>query len=224
MSESVAAIVPMRHSSRRVVGKNYRPLGGRPLYRHIVEALLVADCVTEVVIDTDSELLWQDAASHFPSVRLLSRPPHLATEMVSMNEVLLNTVKHVEADIYLQTHSTNPLVRPSSIDAAIEAFRHGRPEHDSLFSVTPVRKRFWTGDGKPVNHNPEVLLRTQDLRPMMEENSCIYLFDREVLEMRRNRIGARPLLFPLDAEEAFDIDDELDFVVVEAIRAKRRTA
>lgn len=223
MSESVAAIVPMRHSSSRVVGKNYRPLAGRPLYHHIVESLIGANRVTEVVIDTDSELLWRDAEGEFPGVRLLERPPHLADEMVSMNDVLLNTVAHVEADIYLQTHSTNPLVRPSSIDAAIEAFRDARPEHDSLFSVTPVHKRFWTSDGKPVNHNPEVLLRTQDLRPIMEENSCIYIFERDTLEKRRNRIGARPLLFALDAEESFDIDEEIDFAVVEGIWALWRT-
>jgi len=222
VSQSVAAIVPMRHSSTRVVGKNYRPLGGRPLYRHIVESLVAARRVTEVVIDTDSELLWRDAQRHFPQVRLLERPSHLAEEMVSMNDVLLNTVKHVHADIYLQTHSTNPLLRPSSIDAAIDAFVAGRPEHDSLFTVTPVYKRFWTGAGKPVNHDPDMLLRTQDLPPIMEENSCLYLFEQEMLESRRNRIGARPLLFPLDPEEAFDIDEELDFAVVEGIVTSRR--
>lgn len=222
MSTRVAAIVPMRHSSSRVLGKNYRPLAGKPLYRHVVESLLAANRVTEVVIDTDSDLLWEDAASHFPGVRLLERPPHLADEMVSMNDVLLNTVKHVEADIYLQTHSTNPLLRPSSIDAAIDAFVEGRPEHDSLFTVTPVHKRFWTSDGKPVNHDPDRLLRTQDLPPIMEENSCLYIFEREVLEARRNRLGARPLLFPLDAEEAFDIDEELDLLVVGGIVSKRR--
>jgi len=221
VSESVAAIVPMRHSSSRVVGKNYRPLAGKPLYRHIVESLIAANRVTEVVIDTDSELLWRDAEKEFPGVRLLERPPHLADEMASMNDVLLNTVKQVEADIYLQTHSTNPLVRPTSIDAAIEAFSGGRPEHDSLFSVTPVHKRFWTGDGMPVNHDPDMLLRTQDLPPILEENSCLYLFEREMLERRRNRIGARPLLFGLDPEEAFDIDEELDFLVVEGIVATR---
>ncbi|MBA2725990.1 MAG: acylneuraminate cytidylyltransferase family protein [Actinobacteria bacterium] len=219
---SVAAIVPMRHSSSRVVGKNYRPLAGKPLYRHIVESLLAANGITEVVIDTDSELLWEDAARHFPDVRLLERPPHLADEMVSMNDVLLNTVKHVDADIYFQTHSTNPLVRPSSIDAAIDAFVEGRPEYDSLFTVTPVYKRFWTSAGKPVNHNPDRLLRTQDLPPIMEENSCMYIFEREILETRRNRLGARPLLFPLDAEEAFDIDEELDVLVVDGILSKRR--
>jgi len=222
VSESVAAIVPMRHSSRRVVGKNYRPLADKPLYRHIVESLLAANLVTEVVIDTDSELLWRDAQSEFPDVRLLERPSHLADEMVSMNDVLLNTVKQVEADVYLQTHSTNPLVLPASIDAAIAAFLDGRPEHDSLFTVTPVYKRFWTADGRPMNHDPDMLLRTQDLSPIMEENSCLYMFERPTLEERRNRLGARPLLFPLDPEEAFDIDEELDLAVVEGIMAGRR--
>lgn len=221
MSERVAAIVPMRHSSSRVVGKNYRPLAGKPLYRHIVESLLAASLVTEVVIDTDSELLWRDAESEFPEVRLLERPPHLADEMVSMNDVLLHTVTQVEADVYLQTHSTNPLVRPASIDAAITAFLEARPEYDSLFTVTPVHKRFWTGDGQPINHDPGMLLRTQDLPPIMEENSCMYLFERPTLESRHNRLGDRPRLFPLAPEEAFDIDEELDLVVVEGILARR---
>lgn len=222
MSPRVVAILPMRHSSTRVPGKNFRSLAGKPLYRHIVESLLAADRVTEVVIDTDSELLWRDAERHFPDVRLLRRPPHLAQEMVSMNEVLLNTVPQLGADVYLQTHSTNPLVRPSSIDAAIEAFLSGRPAYDSLFTVTPAYKRFWTSDGKPLNHDPDKLLRTQDLPPILEENSCLYIFDRDTLASRRNRIGARPLLFPLDPGEAFDIDEELDLAVVEGILATRQ--
>ena len=50
----VTAIVPMRHSSERVRGKNYRELGGKPLFRHIVDSLLEASTVDCVVIDTDS--------------------------------------------------------------------------------------------------------------------------------------------------------------------------
>ena len=47
----VVAFVPMRHFSRRVPGKNYRPLGGRPLYHHVVEHLLACEYVREVVED-----------------------------------------------------------------------------------------------------------------------------------------------------------------------------
>jgi CMP-N-acetylneuraminic acid synthetase len=45
----------MRHHSQRVPGKNYRPLAGKPLYRHILETLLAVPEIDEIVVDTDSE-------------------------------------------------------------------------------------------------------------------------------------------------------------------------
>jgi CMP-N-acetylneuraminic acid synthetase len=55
----------------------------------------------------------------------------------------------------------------------------------------------------------------------MEENSCMYLFTRDTLVARGNRIGERPILKPIGAEEAWDIDDELDWLVVEALYGQR---
>jgi CMP-N-acetylneuraminic acid synthetase len=212
----IAAIVPMRHFSRRVAGKNYRLLGDKPLYRYILDALLSVPSITEVVVDTDSELMMRDISQDVPNVRVVVRPEHLRSEMQVMNEILLNTVTQVDADYYLQTHSTNPLLRPETIDRAIEMFMVGRETHDSLFSVTPLQTRLWTADGQPINHDPDNLIRTQDLDPVMEENSCIYIFRRDVLETRQNRIGERPLVFVMDPSEALDIDTELDWLIAEA--------
>jgi CMP-N-acetylneuraminic acid synthetase len=72
-----------------------------------------------------------------------------------------------------------------------------------------------------MNHDPAVLLRTQDLAPVYLENSCLYLFTRELLEERGTRIGARPLLFEIDRDEASDIDEEQDFRMVEALMLAR---
>ena len=95
--------------------------------------------------------------------------------------------------------------------------RQSYPEYDSLFGVTRLQTRLWDELGRAVNHNPAVLLRTQDLPPIYEENSCIYLFTRETLLTRRNRLGERPLMFEIDAREATDIDVELDFVIAETL-------
>jgi CMP-N-acetylneuraminic acid synthetase len=217
----IAAFVPMRHDSERVKGKNYRPLGGRPLYHHVVSSLLACPRIDEVVIDTDSTLIAEDAAATFPEVRVLARPEHLLGGEVPMNDVLLNDIEQVQADLYVQTHSTNPLLRADTIQAALDAFLNARGEHDSLFTVTPLYTRLWTPAGAAINHDPEVLLRTQDLPPVMEENSCLYVFDAATLKGRGNRIGERPLLYPLDPHEAWDIDDELDWLVVEALYAQR---
>jgi CMP-N-acetylneuraminic acid synthetase len=220
MAESsvrIAALVPMRHSSERVRGKNYRPLGGRPLFHHIVGALEACPEIAEIAIDTDSELIKEDLASSFPGVRVIDRPAELLGGDVPMNDILAHDVTLVDADLYLQTHSTNPLLRAETISAAVRAFLEQRDRYDSLFSVTPLQVRLWTADGKPINHDPEVLLRTQDLPPVMEENSCLYLFDRATLERTGRRIGDRPLLFPIERGEAVDIDDESDWSLVEAL-------
>jgi len=214
----VAAIVPMRHSSERVPGKNYRVLGDRPLYHHVVGMLLQVPEIDEVVIDTDSDLIMNDARVAFPAVRLLERPEHLRAGEIPMNDVLLNTVRQLDADLFLQTHSTNPFLRAETVSAALRQLM-ASTEHDSLFTVTRIQARLWTADGAPLNHDPAVLLRTQDLAPVYLENSCGYVFTRDVLESRGNRIGVNPMMFEIDPSEAVDIDEERDFVLAEQLVA-----
>jgi CMP-N-acetylneuraminic acid synthetase len=214
---SIAAFVPMRHSSERVRGKNYRPLGGKPLFHHILHALGECELVTETVVDTDSELIMEDIRSSFPDVRVIERPRELRGGHVPMTAVLTHDVSVVEADLYLQTHSTNPLLRAATITHALQSFLDCRGRHDSLFSVTPLQTRLWSRDGDPLNHDPDVLIRTQDLEPVMEENSCLYLFDKRTLLETGRRFGTTPLLFPVDRDEAWDIDEESDWRIAEAL-------
>jgi CMP-N-acetylneuraminic acid synthetase len=94
------------------------------------------------------------------------------------------------------------------------------PAYDSLFSVSRLQTRLWDQLGRPINHNPAILLQTQDLPPVYEENSCIYIFTRANLLARRNRLGERPLMFPIDPAEAWDIDEELDFAIVNLLMEK----
>lgn len=212
---NIVAIVPMRHESQRVEGKNYRQFAGRPLYHYIIETLLDCGTVSEVAIDTDSDVILKDASSSFPSVRLLHRPKHLQAPEIPMNDVLLNAVEQLDADFYLQTHSTNPLLKSDTIGAAIAAYLETFPIYDSLFSVTRWQSRLYDHLSRPINHNPAILLRTQDLPPVYEENSCLYLFTKETLLHRHNRIGERPYLFEIDRREALDIDEEADFQLAE---------
>ena len=218
--KKIAAIVPMRHSSERVPGKNYRDFAGKPLYHHVVNSLLRCDKIQEVVIDTDSPIILEDAAKHFPQVTLLERPEHLRAGETPMNDVLLNTIRQVEADFYLQTHSTNPLLSPETVQKGVDLFLSQFPIYDSLFTVTRLQTRLWDSLARAVNHNPNILLRTQDLPPIYEENSCMYIFTKEILEQRHNRLGSRPYLFEMPAIEAQDIDVELDFQIAEFLFKK----
>lgn len=213
----ITAIVPMRHNSERVPGKNYRDFAGKPLYHRVVDSLLACDQIAEVVIDTDSPVILEDAAKYFPTVKLLERPEHLQAGEVPMNDVLLNTISQLDADFFLQTHSTNPLLSAETVSKGVQAFLDNYPIHDSLFTVTRLQTRLWDGLARAINHNPNILLRTQDLPPVYEENSCMYIFSEAILRQKHNRIGDRPYLMEMPAMEAQDIDVELDFILAELL-------
>lgn len=219
--EKIVALVPMRHDSQRVPGKNYRPLAGRPLYHYILNTLFACPEIGEIVVDTDSPEIMAGLKAAFPTVTILERPEHLRAGDVPMNEVLIHDTGQVQADFYLQTHSTNPLLRPETISNAIRKLLDNYPAYDSLFSVTRWQTRLWDSLGRPINHDPAVLLRTQDLRPVFEENSCLYIFTRQKLIDRRNRLGERPLMYEIEAPEAWDIDEELDFAIVDFLLGER---
>ena len=219
--EKIVALVPMRHDSKRVPGKNYRFMCGKPLYAHVIETLISCPEIDQVVVDTDSPTILEGLSKDYPQVKTLLRPQELRADTTPTNEILVYDTSQVPADLYLQTHSTNPLLKPETISKAIQKLREVYPEYDSLFSVTRLQTRLWDELGRAVNHNPAVLLRTQDLPPIYEENSCLYLFTRETLISRRNRLGERPLMFEMDAREATDIDEELDFLIAETLMQKQ---
>lgn len=218
----IAALVPMRHHSQRVPGKNYRLLAGKPLYQHIVETLLEVPELGKVIVDTDSEPIQEGLQKYFPSVMVLRRPEYLCADIIPMNEIIRYDTSQVKADFYLQTHSTNPLLKSETISHAIQVFLSSYPEHDSLFTVTRLQTRLWDQNGRPLNHDPEVLLQTQDLPPIFDENSCLYMFTGENLQRRRNRLGEHPLMFEVGADEAWDIDEELDFEIVDFLMRRKK--
>src|ERR1051325_838374 len=128
----ITALVPMRHHSQRVPGKNYRPLAGKPLFHHIIETLLNVPEISEVVVDTDSEPVMEGLHDHLPQVIIINRPMHLRADDVPMNQILIHDTEKLPADFYLQTHSTNPLLKLETVSRAIQSFLAAYPTYDSL--------------------------------------------------------------------------------------------
>lgn len=221
MQPTIFAFVPMRHHSQRVPHKNFRALAGKPLFHYILQTLTACPQITGIAVDTDSPEIVRGVEENFPHVRVLLRPEHLRAPEIPMNEVLLHDTAQIPADFYLQTHSTNPLLRPETVQRAIETFLGQYPAYDSLFSVTRLQTRLWDALTRAINHNPAILLQTQDLPPIYEENSCLYIFRRETLAQRRNRLGERPLMFEIPRLEAVDIDEEDDFQIADALMRRR---
>lgn len=212
----VKALIFMKKHSVRLPGKNVKPLCNRPLFHWIMDSLSNSKYVKEIIINTDSIEIAEDAKKHF-NVTIHMRPDYLLNiQSNEADQIMEYDLTKTEGEFFLQTHSTTPLVRSETLDLAVEAF-FNQDTHDSLISVTPIQKRFYSKDGKAINHEPYSLIKTQHLPCVYEENSCIYMFSRTIFDEYKHRIGRNPLMFPMDRYESIDIDEEIDFVLAESL-------
>lgn len=219
MINSVIALLPMKGTSERVPNKNLKDFNGSPLYSVVLNTLLNCSLIDKVVINTDSQLIKDDITKNYNSnVIVIDRPENICGNYVSMNKIIEHDISQFPASIYLQTHSTNPLLKSETITKALEKMLNvaDEPKVDSIFSVTRTQKRFYTEDCLPMNHDPNMLV-TQHLKPIFEENSCFYIFTRESFTKNNSRIGSNPFMYEIDKIEATDIDEPEDFIIAEIL-------
>lgn len=216
----IVALLPMKANSERVRGKNFREFDGKPLFRWILDTLLAVELIDEVIINTDARaILAENGLVDGPRVRIRDRNPEICGDFVSMNLVLADDVANVPADVYLMTHTTNPLLSERSVRGAIELYLKGvaEGECDSVFTVNKFQTRFYRADGSAINHDPDNLIRTQDLEPWYEENSNLYLFSADSFASTNARIGKRPKMYEMGRTESVDIDDQESWHMAEAM-------
>mgnify|MGYP000167287087 CR=1 FL=1 len=223
----IVALLPMKANSERVKGKNFRDFGGKPLFRWMLDTLLSVAEIDLVVINTDARhILAEYGLIDSDRVLIRDRREEICGDLVSMNLIIKDDIENIASDIYLMTHTTNPFLSRSSVEAAIELFQIAVNTEvaDSLFTVNKVQERFYDVGVQPVNHDPENLIRTQDLEPWYQENSNLYLFSKESFSKTAARIGVNPTMLVTAPYESTDIDTpddwELGEVMVEYYRKK----
>ena len=215
----VTLLLPMKGNSERVPNKNLKLFNGKPLFHTIVDEIITSKYINKIIINTDSDLIAESAINTYQDfVSIHKRPNNIRGDFVSMNKIIEYDLNNSDSDIYIQTHSTSPLISITSFDSAIEKMINKSEDFDSIFSVTKIQTRFYDKNGNPFNHDPKELLRTQDLEPLYEENSGFYIFTKESFKNSNNkRIGLRPLMFEIDKIEAIDIDEPSDFIIAETL-------
>ena len=221
------ALLPMKAHSERIPKKNFRNLAGKPLFKWILDSLKMVREIDEIIINTDArEILMEYGLNEDKRVKIRDRKSDICGDHISMNMILNDDLDATNADRYIMTHTTNPLLSTETISRALLKYESAVKGNlaDSLFGVTKFQTRFYRGDGSAINHNPRNLIRTQDLEPWYEENSCIYIFSKSSFKKTNARIGERPQLFEIPRLEAIDIDEKEDWflakVVAEGLKAK----
>jgi len=223
---STVALLPMKAHSARVSGKNFREFAGKPLFRWILDTLLSVSEIDRIVINTDArEILAEKGLVETDRILIRDRKPEICGDFVSMNLVIADDLENIEADTFLMTHTTNPLLSVASIREALAAYSKGvaAGSHDSLFTVNKFQTRFYRKDASPVNHDPDNLIRTQDLEPWYEENSNLYIFSKESFLASQARIGKTPILLETPRRESADIDDQEGWDIAEIMAEASKT-
>ena len=111
-------IIPIKHNSTRVPGKNYRDFNGLPLMKIVLNTILETKLIDTIVIDTNSDLVKQ-ILSNYQDDRIIiyDRPEHLWPGDTPTNVLLENVIQdlNLNHEIILQTHVTNPLLKSDTV-------------------------------------------------------------------------------------------------------------
>lgn len=207
----IVAFSPIRLNSKRVVGKNLKLLGGKPLLSYLFETLVQVPEIDEIYAFCSSDRICQ----HLPEkVKFLQRDKSLDEDLVLGEQIYDAFVHQIEADLYILAHTTSPFIKADTISNAIRQISNGT--YDSAFSVEKIQTFAWY-DGKPLNYSLQHVPRTQDITPVFIENSAFYIFSRELWLKHRQRIGFHPYLAVADKIESVDIDNPEDFEFAEKV-------
>lgn len=206
------ALIPIKLGSKRVPQKNIKPFfDGTPLMAFIQQACLDAGNIDEVYIYCSDETVKPFL---LPNVRFLKRPAYLDLDDKNANDIIREFIKTVDADIYVNAHTTSPFAKPETIAELVEKVGSGK--YDSAFCAEGMRTFMWQ-DLKPINFDPDHFPRTQDLPLIYGETSIAYVFTKESFLKHNRRLGDNPFIKEVSKIEAIDIDYPEDFEIANAI-------
>jgi CMP-N,N'-diacetyllegionaminic acid synthase len=221
----ILALITARGSSKRIPGKNIRPLGGKPLIVWSIDAAKGIPDICDILVSTDDAEIAKVCKAAGANVPWL-RPAELATDTASSVDVALHALDWYEAekgsvDGLLLLQPTSPFRTRESILRGIHIFHENGQRAVVGFSEVkshPMRCFYLNGDTmSPFIEGEGVNLRSQDLALAYEINGAFYLIaPNEFREGRSfNKVNMMPLII-IDPKESIDIDTEWDWKIAEA--------
>ncbi|AOS44988.1 CMP-N,N'-diacetyllegionaminic acid synthase [Lacunisphaera limnophila] len=222
----ILALIPARGGSKRLPGKNLKPLGGKPMIAWSIDAAKDIAEVCDILVSTDdSEIaaVSRQAGAMVPWLR----PAELATDTATSVDVALHALDWYEASCgpvggLLLLQPTSPFRTARTIRQGIELFRQrsaepvlavAKPHLHPLWALKrdgDYLRRYLAGDGLET--------RSQDLPEAFFPTGSLYLIAPAVLRATRSFVGARVVPLLIEApHEALDVDTEWDFKIAQMV-------
>jgi len=228
----VICIVPARAGSKGLPGKNIRPLAGKPLLAWPIAAAKASAYVDRVIISTDSQDFADIAVAHGADCPFL-RPAELASDTAPSLDFMLHAIDTLadegeQYDYLLLLEPTSPLTEASDVDAALEQLA-ANPRAEAIIGVSAMETqhpafsvlRDDTGFISPAQSADFANLpRRQDLAPVFALDGSLYISTIDALRRERGFCHATTLGYVTERHKAFEVDDLVDFICIEAIMNK----
>ncbi len=217
------AIIPARGGSKRLPGKNIKPLNGKPLIAWSIESAQGAKNISHVIISTDDAAIADCAKQHGANVPFI-RPADIAGDKSSIVDALRHAVNFYEEQgttvkniVLLQV--TSPFRKSHHIDDAISAFE--KHKADALTSVSPARNHpYYALKGGTNNMDPffdteKLAMRAFELPPAVYENGVVFIMTRDTI-MNHGIYGDNNAIIQFNEPDLMiDIDTAQDFALAE---------
>lgn len=215
------AVIPARGGSKRLPGKNLRPLAGRPLFAWSIEHVRTCDRPMRVVVSTDDETIAELAIREGAEVPTL-RPAELATDEAPTEPALIHALDTVPRSAEIRhlilLAPTSPVRDGGSLDAAIKLYEEAGA--DSLVSVTPINPLLWRGEAESpvplydVTARPRQQCVTGELSRYVE-NGSIVVSGVSGLRTTGNRLWGKVVMYVMQPHEGIDVDTAYDLWLAE---------
>lgn len=225
----VTCFLPCRAGSERVKNKNTRQFAGIEggLLKIKLDQLIRCSLIDTIVLSTDDQKVIDVSKPYGSRIRIDNRPSGLASSDAILDDLIRYVGKIISGPHILWTHVTSPFTGEDIYTRAINDYFSfiKTDKFDSLMSVTPLRVHVWDRKGEPVNYKRAEIRwpRSQQVDPLFEVNSAIFINSRENYIRLEDRIGLNPYLFEMDKTESLDIDYEDDFLLAESIYRFRQS-
>ena len=208
----VAAYIPIKLNNERAPGKNTKQFSdGTPLCSFMFNTISQVEEINDIYCFCSSEEIIPYLSGR---VQYLKREKWLDTAEAKFQDICNSFIDEVPADIIVLAHVTSPFLSKEAIEKCVKAVISGK--YDSAFTASRVQDFLWL-DGKPINFNPERVVRTQDLPVIYKESVGCYVFTKEAYIKLQRRIGLNPYICEISKVEEIDIDYPEDFDMANAI-------
>ena len=225
-------LIVARGGSKGLPRKNLRPLGGRPLIVHTIEAALACRGLARTILSSeDAEIIEVARGAGCPAPFV--RPAELAGDRSSSLDVTLHALDWLEhhesfrPEVVVLLPPTAPLRRAEHIEGALEVLRaEAGSGTEAVVAVTePDYPPYWmltVSGGRLSWLFPEggAVDRRQDLPRAYRPNGSIYAIRVEALRAQRTFYPRATAPYLMPREVSVNIDSEMDFTLAELLRAR----